>query len=95
MASLDLGETLSFTTSLPQVGRPVKMSTALCSIVFDDLEMALLSLEAGRNHLDPIQRELVDRFAKTCSSFVRDMLVAEGNPDALRMAFGLSPTAAR
>lgn len=76
-------------TGLPAVGRLTKMSTALCATAFDDLEMALLVLEAGGKYLNPIQRELVDRFANITKSFARDMLAAEGNQDALRMTLGL------
>lgn len=71
------------------------MSTAMCATVFDELEMALLVLEAGQSHLNPIQRELADRFANTCKTFARDMLAAEGNRDALRMVFGLPPVVAQ
>ena len=76
---------------LPSVGHLAKMSTALCANVFDDLEMALLLLDAGRSQLNPVQRELADRFVSTCKTFARDMLAAEGNPNALRLVFGLSP----
>jgi hypothetical protein len=77
------------TTILPSVGRLMKMSTATCANVFDELEMALLLLDAGRPDLNPVQRELASRFASTCKIFARDMLAAEGNLNALRMAFGL------
>ncbi len=70
------------------------MSTATCATVFDDLEMALLLLEAGQNHLNPIQRELANRFANTCKTFARDMLAAEGNTNAIRMVLGLPPAVA-
>lgn len=77
---------------LHPVGQLTKMSTAMCATVFDELEMALLLLEAGRHHLNPVQRELASRFVLTCKTFACDMLAAEGNSNALRMVFGLSQT---
>lgn len=62
---------------------------------FDDLDMALLVLEAGGKYLNPVQRELVDRFANKTKTFARDMLAAEGNQNALHMTFGLPPIKAK
>jgi hypothetical protein len=62
----------------------------MCTSVFDELETALLFLNAGRQELNPIQRELANRFISTCKLFARDMLAADGDPTALRMARGLS-----
>jgi hypothetical protein len=77
------------TTMLPSLGHLTKMSTATCANVFDELEMALLLLDAGRPELNPVQRELASRFITTCKTFARDILAAEGNSNALRMVFGL------
>jgi hypothetical protein len=89
------GQKRAGTTGLPVAGHLTKMSSALCATAFDDLEMALLVLEAGGKYLNPVQRELVDRFANTTKTFARDMLAAEGNQNALRMTFGLPPIKAK
>lgn len=95
MTNSEVGHKGASTTGLPVVAHPAKMSTALCATAFDDLEMALLVLEAGGKYLNPIQRELADRFAYKCKTFARDMLAAEGNQNALRMVLGLPPIEAR
>jgi hypothetical protein len=82
-------------TSLIVVGPVRKLSTAMCSQVFDELEMALVLLEAGDNYFNSIQRELVDHFASACKTFARNMLAAEGNQNALRMMMELPPVAAQ
>jgi hypothetical protein len=77
-------------TILPPVDHPTKMSTAVCANVFDELETALMFLNVGRQELNPIQRELAERFISTCKLFARDMLAADGDRTALRMVLGLS-----
>lgn len=85
------GDCEDLSAALPPVGPLTKISTAMCATVFDDLEMVLLMLKAGGSDLNPVQRELADRFTSTCKTFARDMLAAEGNSNALRMIFGLPP----
>lgn len=91
MTDVQGNETDRDTLSLPAVGPVRKLSTAMCSQVFEELEMAMLLLEAGDKHFNSIQRELAQHFAKTCKTFARNMLAAEGNQNALRMMMGLPP----
>lgn len=74
----------------PSITNPTKASTAMCATVFDELDAALGLLNAARGDFNPLQRQLVGRFITACKVFGRDMLAADGNPDALRAVFGLS-----
>jgi hypothetical protein len=74
----------------PAIDNPTKASTAMCATVFDELDAALDLLNSARGDFNPLQRQLVGRFIAVCKVFGRDMLAADGNPDALRAVFGLS-----
>lgn len=74
----------------PEIGSPAKASTAMCATVFDELDAAVSLLDSARSDFNPLQRQLVGRFVATCKVFGRDMLAADGDPDALLSMFGLS-----
>jgi len=76
----------------PAIANPTKMSTAMCATVFEELEDALDLLNVARNEFNPLQRQLAGRFIALCKVFGRDLLAADGNPDALRAMFGLPIT---
>lgn len=77
---------------LPSIDNPRKATTAMCATVFDELDSALSLLDSVRENFNPLQRQLVGRFIAICKVFGHDMLAADGNPDALRVIFGLSTT---
>ena len=74
---------------LPSIKNETKTSTAICAVVFEEMDAALDILDLARKDLTPVQRELVDRFIAECQLFANNMLAAEGNPDAQRAVFGL------
>ncbi|WP_382225388.1 hypothetical protein [Hydrogenophaga atypica] len=65
------------------------MAMATCDIAVEDLNNCLSVLDLKRNHLHPVQRELLDRFIGVSQDFVRDMRAVNGDPDALRALLGL------
>lgn len=74
----------------PSIDNPTKASTAMCATVFEELESALNLLAAVRTEFNPLQRQLAGRFIVACKVFGLEMLAADGRPDALRQAFGMS-----
>jgi hypothetical protein len=74
----------------PSINNPTKASTAMCATVFEELDSALNLLTAVRTELNPLQRQLAGRFIVACKVFGLEMLAADGRPDALRQAFGMS-----
>lgn len=67
-------------------GRPTKQSTVACRRIFDSVDDVLMVLNSqpARSRLNPLQLQIASRFATSCTLFARDMMAAEGDPDALR-----------
>lgn len=64
----------------------------MCATVFEELDAAVNLLDITRKEFNPIQRQLIGRFIIACKIFGHEMLVADGNTDALRITLGLSLT---
>lgn len=76
----------------PEIKFPTKASTGMCATVFEELDAAVSLLDITRKEFNPIQRQLIGRFIIACKIFGHEMLVADGDSDALRTALGLSLT---
>lgn len=75
----------------PEINFPTKISTAMCATVFEELESAVELLDITRKEFNPTQQQLIGRFLIACRIFGQEMLVSDGNMDALRATLGLSP----
>ena len=76
----------------PEITFPTKLSTGMCATVFEELEAAVSLLDITRKEFNPIQRQLIGRFIIACKIFGHEMLVGDGDAEALRITLGLSLT---
>lgn len=74
----------------PEIKFPTKASTGMCATVFEELDAAVSLLDITRKEFNPTQRQLIGRFLIACKMFGHEMLVADGDSEALRVALGLS-----
>lgn len=67
-----------------------KRCTIWCSEVFDELNSVINYIEAGKHHLNPIQRLLLERFILGAVEFAHDLLLAEGDKEEIERRLAVS-----
>ncbi len=74
---------------LPEVEFPRRMSTAWCASAFEELATAVDFIEAGIDLMTPLQRQVWERYKLQTAQFAEDMLLAEGDRNAIIRRLGL------
>lgn len=74
---------------LPEVEFPRKMSTAWCASAFEELAAAVDFIDLGTDQMTPLQRQVWERYKEQTAQFAEDMLLAEGDPNAVIRRLGL------
>lgn len=75
---------------LPWVSVPGNASAETCTAVFKELDDVLVRLNVVGNELNPLQRQLVNRFTTACKVFGRELLAADDDANVRHAAFNLS-----
>ncbi|RMV51068.1 hypothetical protein ALP10_200160 [Pseudomonas syringae pv. helianthi] len=75
---------------LPEVEFPKKMSTAWCAAAFEELATAVDWIELGTDQMTPLQRQVWERYKKQTAQFAEDMLLAEGDRNAIMRRLGFN-----
>ncbi|WP_255300968.1 hypothetical protein [Pseudomonas syringae] len=73
---------------LPEVQFPKKISTAWCAEAFEELATAVDWIERGTDQMTPLQRQVWERYKKQTAQFAEDMLLAEGDRNAIIRRLG-------
>lgn len=68
---------------LPEIKSPRKMSTAWCALAFEELATALDFIELGTDEINPLQRQVWERYKMQTAQFAEDMLLADGDRNAM------------
>ncbi|MBH3341601.1 hypothetical protein I5L51_21040 [Pseudomonas mendocina] len=79
----------SIANIFPKIDFPRKMSTAWCSIAFEELASAIDFIELGVEQMNPDQKMVWSRYKAMTAQFADDMLLAEGDRMAIRRRLGL------
>ena len=74
----------------PNIQDVRKNCTIWCTAVFDELNSVINYIEAGRHHLNPIQRRLLERFILGAVEFAHDLLLAEGDKEEIERRLAVS-----
>lgn len=74
---------------LPEVEFPRRISTAWCAIAFEELATAIDFIEAGSDGMTSVQRQVWERYKLQTAQFAEDMLLAEGDRNAIIRRLGL------
>lgn len=74
---------------LPEVEDPRKISTAWCAATFEELATAIDFIEAGIAQMTPLQQKVWERYKAQTAQFAEDMLLAEGDQNAIIRRIGL------
>lgn len=74
---------------LPEVARLRRMSTAWCASAFEELAAAVDFIEAGTDQMTPLQRQVWERYKLQTAQFGEDMLLAEGDQNAIIRRLGI------
>ncbi|WP_312164989.1 hypothetical protein [Massilia timonae] len=75
---------------LPWIRVPSNASAETCCVVFKELDDVLIRLNEAGNDLNPLQRQLVNRFTNACKVFGRELLAADDDTNIKHAAFNLS-----
>ncbi|WP_339436819.1 hypothetical protein [Pseudomonas sp. EL_65y_Pfl1_R32] len=74
---------------LQEVEIPRRMSTAWCAAAFEELATAVDFIELGTDQMTPLQRQVWSRYKEQTAQFSEDMLLAEGDHEAITRRLGL------
>jgi len=74
---------------LQEVEFPRGMSTAWCVAAFEELATAVDFIELGTDQMTPLQRQVWSRYKEQTAQFAEDMLLAEGDHEAITRRLGL------
>jgi hypothetical protein len=69
---------------ITEVEFPRKQSTAICLIAFEELTEAINFIDLNTEGMTPEQQEIWERYKSQTVQFMDDMLLAEGNRNAIR-----------
>ncbi len=74
---------------LPEVKFPRRISTAWCAAAFEELATAIDFIDAGSDGMTSLQRQVWERYKSQTAQFAEDMLLAEGDRNAIIRRLGL------